>query len=331
MKTKVMVSTLIAMLIIVVGAFFALTTTTRHTLAMSCENEKSYLSSCYIVEIDYINEEHNFVQTMSSRRTVFGGDLVRRRNFFGFVVDSGTITINAMCNETREMGVLTARHVLQDYFRAYARQDYSNIFIGRSTSAHRDMTTDSAFVPFRYQDNWNVTPNVRYGNTTFTNIRLGTEELIVRAYNEGLPTMKIGLTTGITYGIIAHPHHDAVQTGSIFWGCSGTMMYYNTILLQSYGSPGDSGGPVFIVENGFYYLVGMIIGGSPTTDATWVVRITKIMENLNITPITNDNYHGIQILRYGQFNNIGTNLHRTYRLCLICIVTIRQSHYSFNN
>jgi len=121
------------------------------------------------------------VAAATAPTTASGGDIITRTtgddpNY------SGTIGINAMCNFTGRLGILTNEHVARTLdrnppllYHSYgnsnnflgdandpdARGRYRRVYIGSNDHTSREI--DAAFVPFANPDEWNITPHARWG------------------------------------------------------------------------------------------------------------------------------------------------------------------------
>ncbi|MCL2861941.1 MAG: S1 family peptidase, partial [Firmicutes bacterium] len=261
--------------------------------ALSLDNEY-YL-------VDFFEEEEYYFEMTSSSSTefVFGNRLAHAGDLISTSFNLGTMTINAVCNATGDFGIITNQHVALGHLVYHTPAP--RLSIGRHSIDQLGPYVDASFVPFsRRNGTWGLTPYARHGNQTFP-VRLGREEQIRQPEWDSIPTqtMMIGRTSGV------------VRNGRIInyrtpWSQEGTRLYHQ-FRLNHASQGGDSGGPVFVVgdgfhgEQGYYYLIGINWGGGNNATAS---RISLVMSELNITPITLDNYH---IFRYGQFDNIGND------------------------
>jgi len=210
--------------------------------------------------------------------TMYGGDRLNTSNWLGINTFRGTMTANAICNETGRFGILTNQHV------AVHGTMHSDGWLGTSIGnmdPNRNQfggTLDAAFVPFSNQSNWSTTSNARFGNTTYTNIRLGDEGLILT----GLPVRRIGQTTGITTGTITSRSTGFRMDGEDF---------YSIIEYSNAGQGGDSGGPLYFdAGNQGLFLIGMHFASTlPQFQNRWgyASRISEVIRIFNVTPITN--------------------------------------------
>ena len=228
-----------------------------------------------------IFSETNYVQIASY--TAYGGNTISRSG------GSGTIAVNARCNSTGKIGVLTAEHVA----RAGDTMSVSGQTIGTpsSTQVQNSGKIDASFIPFQTQSDWFFT-TYSQGNsggtaTTYNNIRTGNSGHIVK----NAPTMKIGKTTGVNYGQIQKTSY-TVNSGGI--------KKSDCVKISNEGRPGDSGGPIYYHDttNNLYYLiainmcvddqsggVGQVYG--PITGC----KTANIASAFGITFITNDVYN----------------------------------------
>lgn len=144
---------------------------------------------------------------------------------------------------------------------------------------------DAAFVPFDNQENWEISPYSKYNTTTYTNVRLGTENQIVRGNN----VRRIGQTTGITTG--------EIRSTNVSVNVDGVRIT-NTFRYTNDGQGGDSGGPIYFDDGTNLFLLGLhfasgdvFLGGRQGI----ACRIRNIMRTganggLDVTPITNDSF-----------------------------------------
>ena len=199
-------------------------------------------------------------------------------------ISRGTIGVNAVRNDNGQMGILTNEHVAPlnttMYYGGYWNGTYhsTSALIGNCSIAQNGGTIDAAFVSFQYPIDWEVLPYSQYNSTIFENIKLGTESLII----SGQPILRIGQTTGVTTGEIrstnvSYTTNDILKT--------------NLFRYTNDGQGGDSGGPVYYNNGIDLYLLGLhfcssdvFLGGRQG----FACRISNIMSQLNVTPITND-------------------------------------------
>ncbi|MCL2556226.1 MAG: S1 family peptidase [Firmicutes bacterium] len=196
----------------------------------------------------------------------------------------GTIAVNARCNTTGQFGFLTNGHVVHCMTtgrwieRLYNSTGWFAPRLGVPCPIRYQNggTIDAAFVPFYNQNNWTPTHHAR-GSTTYTNIRLGSEHLII----QGAPIRRIGHITGDTTGIILY-------TDVIADGIRRSFTYSNA------GQNGDSGGPVFFDGgNQNLFLIGMHFASNSARTHGIACRISEVMlprsqGGLDITPITSN-------------------------------------------
>ena len=210
----------------------------------------------------------------------------------------GTIGVNAICNITGRLGVLTNEHVAlangnpspdNIYGGHWNESGFSNgwngIYIGNGLRGRNGGSIDAAFVPFNNQENWEISPYSKYNTNTYTNVRLGNENQIVRGNN----VRRIGQTTGITTG--------EIRSTNVTQTISGTKIT-NTFRYTNDGLAGDSGGPVYFDDGTNLFLIGLnyastdvFLGGRQGM----AIRMSNIMKTvanggLDVTPITNDSF-----------------------------------------
>ncbi|MCL2862256.1 MAG: leucine-rich repeat domain-containing protein [Firmicutes bacterium] len=228
-------------------------------------------------EILYFVVEESAGSFFASRRA-YGGSQIDDRN------PAGTITANARCNVHGTYGVLTNQHV------ALGQIMYQNGHrIGRARPGHIGGSVDAAFIPFENQNNWTPTAFARHGGTTFADIRIGTEDLIV----QGLPVKRIGITTGITTGTITN----RIWSATIWDDNSRVYRTFNNVIrFSDVFERGDSGGPLYFnAGNQGLFLIGMNFAGTtqtcPNTGALLPAgissRISEVERILNVTVVTN--------------------------------------------
>ena len=203
-------------------------------------------------------------------RVPYGGDRINRT-----ATSWGTLGVGAICNATGFIGVLTNEHVAP----VGTTMQHGGVVIGTALRGQTQGTIDASFIPFVDQAAWSNTPHARRGGITSTNIRLGNESQIV----EGRQVKRIGDSTNTTWGTITATNATSIVTGR--------PTITNVFRYSNDGEGGDSGGPVYFVGANSLYLIGLHFrsGGTPRTGAA--VRISNIMNILNVTPITNDLYN----------------------------------------
>jgi len=219
----------------------------------------------YNSNIDYYEMVSDNFVPFSSGHMVFAGDEISQ--FLGRI---GTVTANAICNDTGQFGVLTSLHVsLNSRMRAGFR------WVGTSAPHQQHERVDAAFIPFENQNNWTPTPYARRSNSTFTNIRIGSEQQIIDAYNYQLPIGSIGRTSGI------------MQNGRVNWLRTFANNTWNSFHTNITLRDGDSGGPVYIKtastmqNSNTLYLIGKHLAG--VTNLAVASRISEIKYHLGIT------------------------------------------------
>jgi len=207
----------------------------------------------------------------------------------GYVnVSRGTIGVQAVNNVTGELGILTNEHVAPMGKDMYYGEHFDSnlpsrftkqIFLGTPSITHSGNTTDASFVPFADQSDWEISPYSKYNSTIFNNIFLGTNSQIIN----GRSITKIGQTTGITNGIINNSNTSVNVDGTIF---SNVIIYTNS------SQSGDSGGPVYYNDGTNLFLIGLNFAGGTISNTPVGVacRISNVMSDLNVTPITNDSF-----------------------------------------
>lgn len=144
---------------------------------------------------------------------------------------------------------------------------------------------DGAFVPFLNQEDWIISSDANYNNNKYSNIYLGNENQIV----SGRTIVRIGQTTGYTTGTITNTNVTVYINGTSI---------SNSFKISNAGEEGDSGGPVFYLDNGNLYLIGLYYATETTLFAERGVacRMSKIMSQFDVTPITNDSFNTTDLL-----------------------------------
>ncbi|MCL2521266.1 MAG: leucine-rich repeat protein [Erysipelotrichales bacterium] len=216
--------------------------------------------------IDFIVDQDGVINPKS--RPVYAGDHI-----------GGTVGANVMCNMTGRVGVLTNYHVT----RVGHGLVHSNLVLGIAERGQVGGSIDASFTPFTDQDGWSHTPHVRHGHQTFTNVRIGRDSQIIT----GAPIMRVGRVTGITFDRI---NNSNVTMQLAF---NGTTTIRNTFRYSEPGMNGDSGGPVYIVGADSLYLIGLHFASIDNLMMRfgYACRMSHIMNDLNVTPITNDMYN----------------------------------------
>ena len=232
----------------------------------------------------------NFSKTLETSyggESIFYTDPIPGRP--GYVnVSRGTIGVQAVNNVTGELGILTNEHVAPMGKDMYYGEHFDStlpslftkrIFLGTPSITHSGNTTDASFVPFADQSDWEISPYSKYNSTIFNNILLGTNSQIIN----GRSITKIGQTTGITNGIIKNSNTSVNVDGTIF---SNVIIYTNS------SQGGDSGGPVYYNDGTNLFLIGLNFAGGTISNTPVGVacRISNVMSDLNVTPITNDSF-----------------------------------------
>ena len=236
---------------------------------------------------------------IENNATAYGGESLYHR-IDSNQVSWGSICVNAIDNVTGKIGVITNEHVAKVTsgnpnmiygghvtFNADNSVSFSeNRNIGViGAKGQRSGSVDAAFIPYETAEDWSVTADARYDTTTFTNIRLGSDEQIVR----GQPTKRVGQTTGVTIG--------EIRSTNVSVTIDGTKIT-NTFRYTNEGQGGDSGGPVYYDDGNTLYLIGMhfasgyVLGGG---DQGYACRITNVMATLNVTPLTNDSFNTVSL------------------------------------
>ncbi|MCL2861560.1 MAG: serine protease, partial [Firmicutes bacterium] len=283
-KKKILFLTGIFTVVVMISLFFALVGQSIQVYALSTNIEYDYSLFDYFEEEKYYIENTDYMEPFATGSSLaHGGDLIVNLESL-FRLGTGTITINAVCNRYGDFGVITNEHVSLNRVN-YHESTGTNNRIGRANRGYNDGNIDASFIPFERQDRWGITPNVRYVNTMFTNVRMPRPGF---GFGIGCPVIKIGQTNGITRGSVRD------MAGRYLFEITNPSYY------------GDSGGPIFLCgtrfNSDYIYLIGILTNMS--NHGGFANHFDRVMERLNITPITLDNYH---IFRYGQFDNIGND------------------------
>jgi len=216
----------------------------------------------------------------------------------------GTMTVNVVCNNTLQLGILTNYHVAQAMPNNRppigVRRYHGGNFMG--TMARGQMGTqvtpnlfrgpiDAAFIPYENQTEWQHTTRGRNNNQVFSNIRLGTNAQIV----EGARVRTFGSTSGGGEGSIRNVNATVTLQ---FNGIQREMT--NSFRFSIRSRPGDSGGPVFVESGNTLYLVGLLFGGHDgflgAGARTYASRISEAMRILEVTPVLPNTFYDISIL-----------------------------------
>lgn len=253
----------------------------RVDVCLSEENNISRITELLQQKDIYEKEALNFVLKPNERivynaNTAYGGDQVNEQ-FLGIPSGCGTICVNAVDNATGQFGILTNEHVARNV-SLYHNGTLFGPLIGQASKSQNSGSVDAAFVPFSNQSNWNTTAYAKSGSTTYTNVRLGAENLIV----QGAPVRRLGQITGNTTGTITRKSISETING---------IQKTNIIEYSNAGQAGDSGGPVYFDGGGQnLFLIGIHFASTDTIYTQrwgYACRISEVMNALNITPILN--------------------------------------------
>jgi len=229
---------------------------------------------------------------------------------------TGTITAKAVCNDTGKKGILTNSHVvaigdpaqIPDFFNIpmyHFQSNNTKIGTALEGKAYYDWenSLDIVFIPFDNPDKWEFSSSAAYfphiywygevhDRPPYTVIpktyQIGTKQEIIDIFNsaqendEFIRVAKFGQRTGRTDGHIYQVNATVEYNNRIL---------YNVIILDIIGLPGDSGSPVFLIDNfGRYILIAYIAsgptvqggGGVPPGEA-WTFDIVTAREAINVT------------------------------------------------
>lgn len=215
-------------------------------------------------------------------------------------VNIGTICVGAIDNKTGQFGVLTNEHVAlasqqkEMYYGGCIKNN--NIYfnpLGIASKGKMGGDIDAAFIPYADQEKWDVSQYSEYDTTVFSNVNVGDESQII----QGQPLMKIGQTTGVNYGSITSKNVSIVVDGIRI---EKVFKYDNETL------KGDSGGPVYYNDGTNLHLIGMNFAASEVLGIKRGVacRISNVMKELDVTPITNNTLLTTQTANEIEINKI---------------------------
>lgn len=258
------------------------------------QRDNLYESEAIIFEVDAN------AKVSQDANTVYGGESISGGGF------RGTAGVNARCNITGRLGIITNEHVAplgiamnyRGHFNTTTNTFSRNIALGDPLRAQNGGTVDASFIPFTNQEDWAVTPYGRYNTTSYTNVMLGTENQITR----GQPVMRVGQTTGVTTGEIRSTNVAVTVDG---------IRKTNTFRYTNDGQGGDSGGPVYFNDGTNLHLLGLhfassdvFLGGRQGI----ACRILNVAAALDVTIITNDSFNTTNLSSGGiELNQVNFN------------------------
>lgn len=245
---------------------------------------KNYLSNLgYDVEnaLNIIASKYcSYIELMSTE--INDGD-VSYKYISDSLAYSTTICSNAVKNLTGELGVITCGHLgtvdTEVYYDTTSLNlDYSKP-LGIISDSIIGNCIDGAFIPFENQSEWTISPDAVYNETLFNNIKLGNNcELHI-----GDEIIIIGQTSGIVYSKITNINKEGKING---------ISVNESFRIRDLCQPGDSGAPIFLCGNdGYLYLIGLYYGNDNAYRKGLGCKISNIMSQLNVTPITNDSFN----------------------------------------
>jgi len=203
---------------------------------------------------------------------------------------SVTICSNAVNDLTGELGIITCGHLGPIGTEVYYDQSASDIHnystpLGETAYSCIGNSIDASFIPFLNQEEWVISSDANYSNNRYSNIYLGNDNQIVN----GRSIARIGQITGYTTGTISSTNVTVNINGA---------SVSNSFKISSAGAEGDSGGPVFYANNGNLYLIGLYYATETNWFGEWGIacRISNIMSQFGVTPITNDSFYIIDLL-----------------------------------
>jgi|GEM_PF-6393502 len=214
-------------------------------------------------------------------------------------INGGTLGVNAIHNATGQLGLLTNYHVVR--VGNMARTGGRDVGLATVGELRDNGRVDASFAPFADQDAWLTTPNARRGGRYYRNIRLGNESQIV----VNAQIRRLGTRTGDTTTRITTRDH----TVNLDWD-GGTVRVRNSFSFDiSQDIRGDSGGPIyFIGASGNHYLIGLTFAQNNAQTQGRGTRMSSIMADLGITPITNDIFNPTNAGNGIQVNNVATSI-----------------------
>lgn len=250
-------------------------------IIQNLQNNQLYQENAIFFEVD----PNGYVEETAT--TTYGGESTLCRYKSGSY-SRGTLAVNAVSNSSGTLGMLTNAHVTLHYremsYGGYFNSDDESFsiekYMGPPSVAKQYGKIDAAFVPFKEQGEWEISPYAKYGSTIYDNVWLGNNDLIVR----GQPITRIGQTTGITSAKIKRANASVFLNGQII---------KNIFTFNNPPEGGDSGGPIYANKDGKLYLIGITFGRGIkwyNSHRGYACRISNVMEGLDVTPITNDSF-----------------------------------------
>lgn len=250
-------------------------------IIQNLQNNQIYQENAISFDVD----PNGYVEETAT--TAYGGE----STLYRYSADSysrGTLAVNAVSNSSGTLGMLTNAHVTLHYremsYGGYFNSDDESFsmeqYMGPPSVAKQYGKIDAAFVPFKNQGEWEISPYAKYGSTIYDNVWLGNNDLIVR----GQPITRIGQTTGITSAKIKRANASTFLNGEII---------KNVFTFNNPPEGGDSGGPIYANRDGKLYLIGITFGRGikwHNNNRGFACRISNVMEGLGVTPITNDSF-----------------------------------------
>jgi len=213
-------------------------------------------------------------------------------------VNTGTITAKAVCNTSGDKGVLTNAHVAHYNYPQIHSQSTQLIGTALGDKWHWSGSVDAAFIPFENPDKWEFSSSAAYFPRNYQDIhprpytiipktyQIGSREEIIdileRAVKQGEHprVTKFGQSTGRTDGELR-----AVEASWIDHQGAESFYFEDMLVFELFAAEGDSGSPVFLIDNfGRYILIGIFVGGVGISGyQTWANKITSVTEALDIT------------------------------------------------
>jgi hypothetical protein len=233
------------------------------------------------------------IPTPTSRPIHAGG---RIYSTISGVTGGGTISAKAVCNITGRRGVITNAHVagsLHRNLRDYRTPGWGGGSIAASRAQYlMEGLADAAFIPFTNPNDWAFSSSASWLNNPtddfekndhkdFTRIpktyQVASRDDIVA----GRPVAKFGQTTGRTEGII-EAVRVTVRVGEFYDGT--TRRFTDQIRHTARSRGGDSGAPLFFMNNGRYVLVATHFSERHAS------KITNVVGALNVTILSDEEF-----------------------------------------
>lgn len=197
---------------------------------------------------------------------IYSGNMVKTNNGFG------TLCSNGYDYDTSMYGAITCSHVVSKGVKLY---NEAGALVGTCSKSMKEKSIDASFTPF--SDFWEPSSDINFNAEQSSDVRLGSDIMIV----EGQTVKKYGNVTGITTGKILSTDI-AIRTAPTNILLNHIFEYDNESIA------GDSGGPVYFETNGVYYLLGMNYAGNDDLRTGYACRISEVISKLHIVPLTSE-------------------------------------------